>query len=357
MLSWRTVLSVISLTFLYAIFIWESRLAGPKQLSSPPTTPLFRSEVSKNDISMGSFGGAMPPFTEDHPHLFKRGIGRRDVCNDTFPGRYKQTCEPSRTLCCIIPGAKLPACHIIIGYGACCTENADCFVDVPSSCGTPDAQTCAPDICCPAQTNCIQRHNYTKGLLTRCNVDRNLVPWYSSSSSAPTSTPTTATRTVSQPIETTGTATATGTNTAPVSRESGNAGGGNNNSGDGLTAGASAGIAIGAIAVVSLLGVAGFLLWRRKRNATPKTPEFPGNNNYTDYPHGTGAYGMQQQQQQYHGPPLEMATDAQLYEAPDNRGIWVDEYGRQIGGPGMGPEAPNKVVYAQNGVGTRELPG
>ncbi|OCK79924.1 hypothetical protein K432DRAFT_55798 [Lepidopterella palustris CBS 459.81] len=47
---------------------------------------------------------------------------REDICNETFPGRYSQTCSPSETLCCIIPGASRPACVTILGYGFCCTE-------------------------------------------------------------------------------------------------------------------------------------------------------------------------------------------------------------------------------------------
>lgn len=99
MISWRSVLSVISCTLLYALFIREASRPEVAPQLSPPIAK-SQSKVGQNDVSKRFYTGAMAPFTADHPLLNIRGIGKRDVCNDTFPGRYQQTCEPSRTLCC-----------------------------------------------------------------------------------------------------------------------------------------------------------------------------------------------------------------------------------------------------------------
>jgi LPXTG-motif cell wall-anchored protein len=77
----------------------------------------------------------------------------------------------------------------------------------------------------------------------------------------------------------------TGSNTAattpPPASTSGSGQGSNtnettNNNSDGLSTGAKAGIAVGIVAVVGIIGLGAFLLWRRKKNKTAANPYTPG---------------------------------------------------------------------------------
>lgn len=79
---------------------------------------------------------------------------------------------------------------------------------------------------------------------------------------------------------------ATGSNTAgttpPPASTSGSGQGTNSNettnanNDDGLSTGAKAGIAVGIVAVVGIIGLGAFLLWRRKKNKTAANPYTPG---------------------------------------------------------------------------------
>jgi len=182
--------------------------------------------------------------------LYKRG----DVCNETFPGRYSQTCSPSNTLCCIIPGAARPACTVVLGYGFCCTEHIDCFVDLESQCDQSNSVVCPPNpgACCPQYTTCYPDFNQTESLV-RCYLDRDLVPGYTASSA------TSAASTSASSPSSLSSATAASTATAPTSSPSASPSSSDNS---GLSKGALAGIVISGVAALGLVLLAGFVLYQ-----------------------------------------------------------------------------------------------
>ncbi|OCK90818.1 uncharacterized protein K441DRAFT_698850 [Cenococcum geophilum 1.58] len=215
---------------------------------------------------------------------YESGLYKRDACNDAFPGRYSETCSPSKTLCCIMPGASRPACVTILGYGFCCTEHTDCYVDLQSQCGQPGAVKCStsPDACCPQYTTCPDNFNGTASLV-RCNVERNLIPGYTptSSSSSPSST---------------------------SSSQSPSQGSSKSNSSSSLGRGAIAGIVIGAITALFLGILAGYLLYRHVHRTTnqPYNGQQPGAAYHPYSPQHIQQYVSVPQQQHYDPPkPLE----------------------------------------------------
>ena len=97
--------------------------------------------------------------------------------NVVFPGRYSQTCAPSNTLCCVMPHASLPQCITVQGQGFCCTEADSCYMDGPSVCGQKDAVSCGQgsNACCPSSTSCLTGFNQTSSQV-RCLLNPLFIP-------------------------------------------------------------------------------------------------------------------------------------------------------------------------------------
>lgn len=153
-------------------------------------------------------------------------------------------------------------------------RGGDCFVDTSSACGGTDSQQCAPGICCPAQTNCVDNFNYSTTDLVRCNVNRDLIPGgFSPSSSLDTArrtalttisasdlaSSTTTSASSSYPITSPATTATVSTEPIPAVPLSTDKAAGSN----GLSAGAIAGIVIGSVAAVAIWAVAGLMLYNR----------------------------------------------------------------------------------------------
>ncbi|KAF2194910.1 hypothetical protein K469DRAFT_698470 [Zopfia rhizophila CBS 207.26] len=307
MFPWRTVLSIVTVAFVFAFLASDLTHRRTVQTSK---------QIRKNHdtgAALNAFG-ARPPFAKDQLEYDSR-LHKRDVCNNTFPGRYSQTCQPSNTLCCIIPGASRPACVGILGFGFCCTEHTDCFVDTKSVCDESGSTRCGEGSCCPANTNCVNNFNYTSGKLVRCNVDRNLIPGYTASSSSRTASRT-ASATASDSSGTATSITAGATSAVPASE------GGD---GPGLSGGAIAGIVVGALGVIAIGAVAGWFVFRRKQkkdaagaamqpapyNPYPGQPQETGHNEMYEAP--AGGYYNQPKERYAHA---EMAGEVQRQELP-----------------------------------------
>ncbi|KAK6348804.1 hypothetical protein TWF730_009574 [Orbilia blumenaviensis] len=253
--------------------------------------------------------------------LKRQSDNSSDVCNQAFPGRYSEICQPnsiSNTLCCIIPDEDRPKCVSIFGYGFCCTEHQSCFVDLSSTCGRPNSVECNSDACCPEFTSCATNFNQTRELV-RCDIRPELIPEVvfgtsravsgsARSTIATTSTSSTAIQTSTDPsVTTSDTSTAT---SQPNSGSSATAP---------LSGGAIAGIVIGAI-VALLIGVGiGWFIFNQRahRYEEPGLPPLPpgarfnaqdGNQQFSGAPYT--AYndwdGYQLQQQQYKPPGTEV---------------------------------------------------
>lgn len=166
----------------------------------------------------------------------------------------------------INPNASLPVCVTILGYGFCCTEDGTCFVDVKPACGDAGSDKCAPGLCCPAQTHCLQNFNYNNDSLVRCNVNKNLIPKSISSLVSTSSAGSTATSSASADASASPSIPVVSTSLGPTSTASAQTSTSDGGNGDGLSAGATAGIAIGSAAVVGVLGLAGWLLWRKRQS-------------------------------------------------------------------------------------------
>ncbi|ORX99498.1 hypothetical protein BCR34DRAFT_126558 [Clohesyomyces aquaticus] len=287
MFPWRTFVSIFLVAFIFAVITSELNNRKSAPLSSP---------VRKRDAAGIAHDQLVARFPAVGNQLeYDSGLHRRDVCNDSFPGRYSQTCSPSRTLCCIIPGASRPSCNTILGFGFCCTEHTDCFVDTKTACGDTGSSQCAPGLCCPANTNCVANFNYTTDSLVRCNVDRNLIPGYTSSSSSTSIASSSSSASATSSASTTGTATQASATSNPTSpaQTSVTSGGGS-----AIGGGAIAGIVIGAIAAISIGLLLGWWCFKRSQKKKPvaTAPPFsyqdaaPGGQMYEAPPNGAGGY-------------------------------------------------------------------
>ncbi|KAF2477121.1 uncharacterized protein BDR25DRAFT_309418 [Lindgomyces ingoldianus] len=294
MFPWRAFVSIVLVAFTFAFLTSD--------LNSRRTAHSSNLKQRRHDTSeVRNEFGARLPFSRDQQQ-YDSGLHKRDVCNDTFPGRFSQTCEPSNTLCCIIPGASRPA-------------HTDCFVDTDSTCDSSGSNQCAPGLCCPANTNCVDNFNYTSSNLVRCNVDRSLIPGFSSSSSSQSAS---RTRTATKSASSTGTAasvTVEPTSAVPTSISQ--------NDSSGLGGGAIAGIVIGALAAIAIGIVVGWFLFRRKNKAAGTTQLVPYNP-YPQHPQEMPASQMYETQNGYYPqqPPkeryghVEMPGEGQVQELP-----------------------------------------
>ncbi|KAF2703249.1 hypothetical protein K504DRAFT_520380 [Pleomassaria siparia CBS 279.74] len=321
MFRWRTWVSILFFASLLALFFSP---LGNQQSNIPSK------RVQKVNHQGGSiqFFGTHPPVTQDRVS-YESGLYRRDVCSDTFPGRVSQTCSPSSTLCCIIPGEKIPECTTILGYGFCCTENSNCFVDLTSACASAGSSQCAAGLCCPAQTTCVSDFTYSNKSLVRCNVNSNLIPPGIASLASSSRTASATAKSSTSPTSRAASKTKSAA-TAPVphrtSALSSTDSGGNTS----LTGAAIAGIAVGVVAFFAICAVAGLLMWRKRKGDRAITAAAVGPTQpltYNPIPQDT---------------PHEMGHTEQVYEAPAQ-----GEY--------YGQRPVPKATYANQGGLTQEL--
>ncbi|KAK6844869.1 hypothetical protein PG995_014979 [Apiospora arundinis] len=212
----------------------------------------------------------------------------RDECSDVFgPGTRNSVCAPSSTLCCIKPGKDYPSCQQGLGKGWCCVgkrlclewlfsgTNDNCYADGPSDCKDVNAVACTnlnPGVakaCCPALTSCTDRQ---QGPDVRCQIGYpNLMALIggaqlpsSSSKSVPSSTGT-STSSSSQSASVVSSAT-------PIVTKPDGGGGSESGALAGpekpsttLSQGAIAGVTVGAVLFVMLVGLVAWKLWCRNR--------------------------------------------------------------------------------------------
>ncbi|KAF3274123.1 hypothetical protein TWF970_008111 [Orbilia oligospora] len=163
---------------LSAPFLLALSLTLQLQLIFTPTT--FALIITKHTgrIAIDAFDVNKHPTLQQALLLKRQSNNSSDVCNQAFPGRYSETCQPnsiSNTLCCIIPNETRPKCVSIFGYGFCCTEHQSCFVDLASTCGATNSVQCNPEACCPEFTGCATNFNHTRELV-RCEIRPELIP-------------------------------------------------------------------------------------------------------------------------------------------------------------------------------------
>ncbi|KAK6512018.1 hypothetical protein TWF481_000916 [Arthrobotrys musiformis] len=244
-----------------------------------------------------------------------------DVCNQAFPGRYSEICQPnsiSNTLCCIIPDENRPKCISIFGYGFCCTEHQSCFVDVASTCGTPNSVQCNSDACCPEFTRCATNFNQTRELV-RCEIRAELIPEVVYGTSRPVGGSASLTSTtISAPASSTQTSTGPGVTSSDRGTASTATSGANNGTSatPPLGGGAIAGIVIGAILALLIgVGLGWFIFNQRACRyeglGLPPLPSLPA----------VARFDAQQGNRQFDGAPYTISGGLdgygpQLYKPP-----------------------------------------
>jgi hypothetical protein len=98
MLSWRAALALVSLVLLLGVALLEFSSQQSATFRARKRG-VVASDVQGELSAIRAFARDVMPDWRHQAH-YESNLIRRDVCNDTFPGRYSQTCSPSRTLCC-----------------------------------------------------------------------------------------------------------------------------------------------------------------------------------------------------------------------------------------------------------------
>ena len=98
MLSWRAALALVSLLILLGVALLEFSSQHSASFRARKRGQVA-SDVQGELAAIRAFARDVMPDWRHQAH-YESNLIKRDVCNDTFPGRYSQTCSPSRTLCC-----------------------------------------------------------------------------------------------------------------------------------------------------------------------------------------------------------------------------------------------------------------